>query len=182
MGVYPLLPEGGHTAPYRRKQSCGFLLSPLVFRAWPYLTRLCQQHIILNGFSPRPLAVRLQKVGVGFCPQNAFGCRSRQANISACPTQGWVNALIGDVGLSEKSLAVRTAGRCKIRVFPAVLFVPRRSSETGPNPPSQPRSTSSFAVHGKTAHSGSQSEAGGRPILRLFFVILRLVDIFPSIW
>lgn len=52
---------------------------PLVFRAWPYLTRLCQQHIILNGFSPCPLALRLQKVGVGFCPQNVFGCRSRQA-------------------------------------------------------------------------------------------------------
>ena len=90
---------------------------PLVFRAWPYLTHLCQQHIILNGFSPCPLALRLQKVGVGFCLQNAFGCRLLQAKRSACPTHGWVHALIGDDGFSGKSPSVRTAERCKIRFF-----------------------------------------------------------------
>lgn len=31
MGVYPLLPKGGHTAPYRREQSRGFLLWPTRF-------------------------------------------------------------------------------------------------------------------------------------------------------
>ena len=35
---------------------------------------------------------------------------------------------------------------------------------------------------GKAIHSGSQSEAGHRSLLMLFLVILRLVDIFPTIW
>ena len=55
---------------------------PLVFRAWPYLTRLCQQHIILNGFSPCPLALRLQKVGVGFCPKMGCGATPRPVHFA----------------------------------------------------------------------------------------------------
>ena len=93
MGVYLLLPEGGHTAPYRREQSRGFLLWSTCF------PRLAVSHSSLSTayhfkqlFSLSLSAVRPQKVGVGFCPQNAFGCRSRQAKRSACPTQGWVKS------------------------------------------------------------------------------------------
>ena len=95
MGVYLLLPEGGHTAPYRREKAVTFALRPC------FTSSLITVYHFKQLFSLSPLAVRPQKVGVGFCPQNAFGCRSRQAKRSACPTQGWVNTLVGDVEFSE---------------------------------------------------------------------------------
>ena len=65
--------------------------------------------------------------------------------------------------------------------YPAILFVPRKSSEINPN--SSPILIVPFPTFpGKAIHSGSQSEAGHRSLLMLFLVILRLVDIFPTIW
>ncbi len=62
----------------------------------------------------------------------------------------------------------------------AILFVPRKSSEINPN--SSPILIVPFPTFpGKAIHSGSQSEAGHRSLLMLFLVILRLVDIFPTI-
>ena len=64
--------------------------------------------------------------------------------------------------------------------YPAILFVPRKSSEINPNSP--PILIVPFPTFpGKAIHSGSQSEAGRRSLLMLFLVILRLVDIFPTI-
>ena len=64
--------------------------------------------------------------------------------------------------------------------YPAILFVPRKSSEINPNSP--PILIVPFPTFpGKAIHSGSQSEAGHRSLLMLFLVILRLVDIFPTI-
>ena len=64
--------------------------------------------------------------------------------------------------------------------YPAILFVPRKSSEINPNSP--PILIVPFPTFpGKAIHSGSQSEAGRRLLLMLFLVILRLVDIFPTI-
>ena len=65
--------------------------------------------------------------------------------------------------------------------YPAILFVPRKSSEINPN--SSPILIVPFPTFpGKAIHSGSQSEAGHRSLLMLFLFILRLVDIFPTIW
>ena len=64
--------------------------------------------------------------------------------------------------------------------YPAILFIPRKSSEINPNSP--PILIVPFPTFpGKAIHSGSQSEAGRRSRLMLFLVILRLVDIFPTI-
>ena len=64
--------------------------------------------------------------------------------------------------------------------YPAILFIPRKSSEINPNSP--PILIVPFPTFpGKAIHSGSQSEAGHRSLLMLFLVILRLVDIFPTI-
>ena len=71
--------------------------------------------------------------------------------------------------------------RCNGCPYPAILFVPRKSSEINPN--SSPILIVPFPTFpGKAIHSGSQSEAGHRSLLMLFLVILRLVDIFPTIW
>ena len=57
---------------------------------------------------------------------------SKRTYNKAYPYYKTLTALIGAVGLSEKSLAVRTAGRCKIRVFPASPFVSHKPFETSP--------------------------------------------------
>ena len=41
---------------------------PLVFRAWPYPTRLCQQRIISNDFSPCPFGRPATESGCGLLP------------------------------------------------------------------------------------------------------------------
>ena len=76
-------------------------------------------------------------------------------------------------------LLKRWTAACQIG-YPAILFVPRKSSEINPNSP--PILIVPFPTFpGKAIHSGSQSEAGHRSLLMLFLVILRLVDIFPTI-
>lgn len=42
--------------------------------------------------------------------KKAFGCRSRQAKRSACPTRGWVKPASPDRGSTDGSSALRTAG------------------------------------------------------------------------
>ena len=66
-------------------------------------------------------------------------------------------------------------------LYPASTFVPRKPSESGANLPFSPGRGLFLSLLAK-AHSGSQSETGRRSLLRLFLVILRLVDIFPTIW
>ena len=66
-------------------------------------------------------------------------------------------------------------------LYPAAPFVPRKPSESGANLPFSPDRGLFLSLLAK-AHSGSQSETGRRSLLRLFLVILRLVDIFPTIW
>lgn len=126
MDIYPLQPERGHTAPHRREQDWGFCLASM---SCPSLITV---YYFGRVFASFPAAARSLKVGVGCCPQNAFGCRLRQAKRSACPTQGWVTAPVGDVGFSRKFHAVCTTERCKIWAFPASTFVLRQFPGIGP--------------------------------------------------
>ena len=91
-----------------------------------------------------------------------------------CEARGGITTLGALCVFSKRRTAACQKG------YPAILFVPRKSSEINPNSP--PILIVPFPTFpGKAIHSGSRSEAGRRSLLMLFLVILRLVDIFPTI-
>ena len=98
----------------------------------------------------------------------------RSGAFRVCEARGCITTLSALYVLLKRWTAACQSG------YPAILFVPRKSSEINPNSP--PILIVPFPTFpGKAIHSGSQSEAGRRSLLMLFLVILRLVDIFPTI-
>ena len=69
--------------------------------------------------------------------KKAFGCRSRQAKRSACPTRGWVKSPPTSCWQRPK-VVFRTAGRCGNFVFPDAYFVLRKGAGRETIFPKQP--------------------------------------------